>query len=152
MNNKNVVTKTENVTYYVNEEKKTVVAVIKCDIATPIYILDKLFMKFVKSNGKNNLLEMHSDNFNMNKAFINKHYVGIAKCHEGDTFDVEFGKKLALARAKSKKTDAIQKNFFKFVEQLDELNYVVDKKYDVLYRSHIDSTAEEYKLLKSITK
>ena len=152
MNSKNVVTKSKNVTYYVNREKKTVVAVIECEPSTPILILDKVFDKFENANGKHNLMEMHFDNYYMSKAFINERYVGIAKCHDSDTFDEEFGKKLALARAKAKKADAIYTKFFKFIEQLDDLNYLAGKKHDELYRRWIDSEAEVGDLLKSIIK
>lgn len=150
MNSKNVVTKSKNVTYYVNREKKTVVAVIECDALTPLYILDKIFDKFENVNGNHNLLEMSFDNYHVKNALINERYVGIAKCYDGDIFDEEFGKKLALARAKVKKADAVYRNFFKFIEQLDKLNYLAGKKHDELYRRWIDSEAEVGNLLKSI--
>lgn len=152
MNNKNIVTKSGNVTYYVNREKKTVVAVIKSDASTPLYILDRVFDKFENANGNHNLLEMSFDNCHIRDAFINDRYVGIAKCHEGDTFDEELGKKLALARAKVKKADAIQSNFFKFIEQLDKLNYLAGKKYDELYNRWLDFDMEVDNLLLSIIK
>jgi len=150
MNSKNVVTKSKNVTYYVNREKKTVVAVIKCDALTPLYILDKVFDKLENVYGNHNLLEMSFDNYHVKNALINERYVGIAKCRDSDTFDEEFGKKLALARAKAKKADAVYRNFFKFIEQLDKLNYLAGKKSDELYRRWIDSEAEVGELLKSI--
>lgn len=152
MNNKNTVTKSGSVTYYVNLDKKTVVAVIECDTGTPLYIFDRMFDKFENMNGNKNLMDMHFDNFNIKNAFINERYVGVAKCHEHDTFDEEFGKKLALARAKAKKADAIHAKFFKFIEQLDELNYLAGKKSDELYRRWIDSQNEITDLLWSISK
>ena len=150
MNSKNVVIKSKNVTYYVNREKKTVVAVIQCDVLIPLYILDKVFDKFENANGNHNLLEMSFDDCHIRNAFINERYIGIARCHNGDTFDEEFGKKLALARAKAKKADAIHRNFFKFIEQLDKLNYLAGKKSDKLYQRWIDSEAEVGELLRSI--
>lgn len=152
MNNKNIVTKSGNVTYYVNREKKTVVVVIKSDALTPLYIIDRVFDKFENANGNHNLLEMSFDNCHVRNAFINDRYVGIAKCREGDTFDEEFGKKLALAKAKVKKAYAIQSNFFKFIEQLDKLNYLAGKKYDELYNRWLDFDMEVDNLLKSIIK
>lgn len=150
MNSKNVVTKSKNVTYYVNSEKKTVVAVIECDALTPLYILDKVFDKFENGNGNHNLLEMSFDNYRVRNALVNERYVGVAKCHEGDTFNEEFGKKLALARAKAKKADAVYSNFSKFIEQLDDLNYLAGKKHDELYGRWVDHEAEAEELLKSI--
>lgn len=150
MNSKNVATKSKNVTYYVNRDKKTVVAVIECDALTPLYILDNVFDKFENGNGNHNLLEMNFDNYHVRNAFVNERYVGVAKCHDSDTFDEKFGKKLALARAKTKKADAVYRNFFKFIEQLDKLNYLAGNKSDELYRRWIDSEAEVGELLKSI--
>ena len=152
MNNKNVVTKSGSVTYYVNRDKKTVVAVIECDTGTPLYIFDRMFDKFENMNGNKNLLDIHFDNFYIKNAFINERYVGVAKCHEHDAFDEEFGKKLALARAKAKKAYAVNASFFEFVEQLDKLNYLVGKKSDELYRRWIDSQEEIADLLRSISK
>lgn len=150
MNNKNIITKSGNVTYYVNREKRTVVAVIKCSAGAPMNILDGVFDKFENMNGNKNLLEVGFDNFYIKNAFVDNRYVGIAKCREGDIFDEEFGKKLALARAKAKKANAIHINFFKFIEQLDQLNYMAGKKYDELYRRWIDSQKEIGELLQQI--
>ena len=152
MNNNNTVTKSGNVTYYVNREKKTVVAVIRCNVFTPLYILDRVLDKFENANGNHNLLKMSFDYRHVSNAYINERYVGIAKCHEGDTFNEEFGKKLALARAKAKKADAVHTHFFKFIEQLDKLNYLAGKKSDELYRRWIDSEKEITELLQSIAK
>lgn len=152
MNSKNVVTKSKNVTYYVNRDKKTVVAVIKCKIGTSVGIFERVSKKLQRMYGNKNTLDIRSDYFNSLNVYINDHYVGIAKCHENDIFDEEFGKKLALARAKAKKADAVYRNFFKFIEQLDKLNYLAGNKSDELYRRWIDSEAEVGELLKSITK
>ena len=152
MNNKNVVTKSGSVTYYVNRDKKTVVAVIKCKIGTPVGIFDKVVKKLQKANGNKNVLDVRGDYFKSQNVYINERYVGVAKCHEHDVFDEEFGKKLALARAEAKKADAVHTNFFKFVEQLDELNYLAGKKSDELYRRWIDSQNEIADLLWSISK
>lgn len=152
MNNKNIITKSGNVTYCVNRKKKTVVAIIKCSANVPLNIFDCVLDKFENKNGNKNLLEVSFDNFYIKNAFIDNQFVGVARCHESDTFDEEFGKKLALARAKAKKADAVHTNFFKFIEQLDELNYLAGKKSDELYRRWIDSQNEIVDLLWSISK
>ena len=148
MNNKNIVTKSGNVTYYVNREKKTVVAVIRCDYETPLYIFDRVTDKLNKTD----VISIGFENFNIKNALINERYVGVARCHESDTFDEEFGKKLALARAKAKKAYAVNASFFEFVEQLDKLNYLIGKKSDELYHRWINSQEEITELLQSITK
>lgn len=152
MNNKNIITKSGNVTYCVNRKKKTVVAIIKCSANIPLNIFDSVLDKFENKNGNKNLLEVSFDNFYIENAFIDNQFVGVAKCHENDIFDEEFGKKLALARAKAKKADALHTKFFKFIEQLDNLNYLVGKKFDELYRRWIDSQKEIADLLRSISK
>lgn len=152
MNNKNIIIKSGNVTYYINRKKKTVVAVIECDIGTPLYIFNRMFDKFESTNGNKNLLDVHFDEPAFRNTIINERYVGVAKCHENDVFDEEFGKKLALARAKAKKADAIHAKFFKFIEQLDELNYLAGKKSDELYHRRIDTQEEITELLQSIAK
>lgn len=148
MNNKNIVTKSGNVTYYVNREKKTVVALIRCDMETPLYIFDRALDKLKNTS----LISIGFENFNIRNAIINERYVGVARCHESDTFDEEFGKKLALARAKAKKAYAVNASFFEFVEQLDKVNYVVGKKSDELYRRWLDFDMEVDNLLMSIIK
>lgn len=51
---------------------------------------------------------------------------GIAKCHPNDTFDVEYGKKLAAARCNYKiavkRHKAAQDKYYKLAAQLRELN------------------------------
>lgn len=51
---------------------------------------------------------------------------GIAKCHPNDTFDVEYGKKLAAARCNEKiaikRHKAAEKKYYKLAAQLRELN------------------------------
>ena len=47
-------------------------------------------------------------------------YRGIAKCDPRDTFDVEYGKKLALERAKKKRAKAVNKALDKYVAALKE--------------------------------
>ena len=152
MNNKNIVTKSGNVTYYVNHEKKTVVAVIKCKYGAPVGIFERVSKKFQEANGKKNVLDIRTDYFNKLNVYVNDHYVGIAKCHKSDTFNEEFGKKLALARAEAKKAYAVYDKFFKFIEQLDELNYLAGKKSDELYRRWIDSIDEVESLLQHVIK
>lgn len=52
--------------------------------------------------------------FNYDKYLINDVYTGVAKCSPEDTFNEEYGKKLALSRAKKKRGKAINKALKKF--------------------------------------
>ena len=105
------------VEYYVDEEKKVVVCKLTgcegslmCDMCQLGY--------------------PHHPDF-----FVNDSYVGKAKCSEDDTFDVEFGKKLAYQRAVAKLNTAkvkalkrFEKEQVKFVNQLlDDMHKISDK-------------------------
>lgn len=57
------------------------------------------------------------------KLKIDPVYVGIAKCAPEDEFDVEYGKKLALTRAKQKRCKAINRVIYDVFDVIDcELN------------------------------
>ena len=59
--------------------------------------------------------------------FLNDSYVGKAKCSEDDTFDVEFGKKLAYQRAVAKLNTAKVKTLKRFEkEQVKYFNLLLD--------------------------
>ena len=66
--------------FYINEPKRT----ITCRLSARVLVPEGYFMSEVVS---------------MNSFTINE--IATAKCHENDTFDVERGKKIALAKAKS---------------------------------------------------
>lgn len=73
--------------YYVNEEKRTVVCVLKFDI----YKLDWLERSALKKLVPNDVSYHDS-------VLVR----GVAKCNPSDNFDVEFGKRLAWVRAHRK--------------------------------------------------
>ena len=59
--------------------------------------------------------------------FLNDSYVGKAKCSDDDTFDVEFGKKLAYQRAVAKLNTAKVKTLKRFEkEQIKYFNLLLD--------------------------
>ena len=123
-----------NVVFHVDKKNKVIVAVLKCDPNEFFDITKNTISKFNRSHKSCGI----DCNIDWNIPDLNREYVGIARCSENDEFDEEFGKKLALARAKIKKADAIQKNYFKIVDWLDDFNYCMGKKYDKLYRNQID--------------
>lgn len=49
---------------------------------------------------------------------INDVYVGVARCAPEDTFDEEYGKKLALARAKAKRGKAVNNALYAFINDV----------------------------------
>ena len=95
--------------YYVDEKKKVVVCkltgcecVLVCDMCQKDY-------------------PPHPD------FLLNDSYVGKAKCSEDDTFDIEFGKKLAYQRAVAKLNTAKVKTLKRFEkEQVKFFNQLLD--------------------------
>jgi hypothetical protein len=73
--------------YYINEEKRIVVCVLNFDIYKLDWLERKALMKLVPSDVS------HRDHLVVR---------GIAKCNPSDTFDIEFGKRLAWVRAHRK--------------------------------------------------
>lgn len=64
--------------------------------------------------------------------FLNDSYVGKAKCSEDDTFDVEFGKKLAYQRAVAKLNTAKVKTLKRFEkEQVKCFNLLLDSMHKI---------------------
>ena len=60
------------------------------------------------------------------RYLIDDTFVGIARCAAEDTFDEEYGKRLALSKAKAKRGRAINKMLNKFYEtRLRELDNLV---------------------------
>ena len=53
-----------------------------------------------------------------NNDFIDDVYVGVARCAPEDTFDEEYGKKLALARAKAKRGKAANNALYAFINDV----------------------------------
>ena len=149
MDSRNEVIKTKNVTYYINGWKKVVVAVLKCDKYTPVGIFNKAYCK---AEYKNDTLGMYITDNGFENILVKEKYVGIAKCSDNDEFDVEFGMKLALARAKEKKLKDVHRQYFKFVDALDDLSYVIGKKETQLHRQWIDAKCEIDGLLMEVGK
>jgi len=80
--------------YYVNEEKKVVVAI--AENCTNLAI-QKILRKYPVSRSA-----LLADENYFNKAFMHDTYSAKAKCDPNDEFDVEFGKKLAKKRLEEK--------------------------------------------------
>ena len=135
-----------NVKYYINEEKRTVVAVIESNIFEVSFLFENAMREFMNVVKNAPIFDPVIDK----NYYIKNRYVGIAKCSPNDIFDVEFGKQLALQRAKIKKTSDIEKKFFKIVDALDKLKYIVEKQYYQLYRNWINESERKYKLLQAV--
>lgn len=140
-----------NVKYFfnINEEKRTVVAIIP---NRRFEVID-IFYAFVQKYKKTTNLPIEilcGYPFDADeRLFIPDKFIGAARCAPNDTFDVEFGKRLALARAKVKMSYSLMNTFYNFVESIDEFSYALGKKYDKLsdgfYNAinHLDQIEEE---------
>lgn len=149
MDSRNEVIKTKNVTYYINGWKKVVVAVLKCDKDAPFFAFSRTRNK---AELENDLLYVALNMGTRQDTKVNSCYVGIAKCSDNDQFDVEFGMKLALARAKEKKLKDVHRQYFKFVDALDNFSYIIGKKETELHRQWIDAKCEIDGLLMEANK
>lgn len=56
-------------------------------------------------------------NIRFSDFLIRDTYIGVARCMPGDSFDVEYGKKLALTRAKIKRGRAINRVINKHIKK-----------------------------------
>lgn len=113
--------------YYINEEKGIVV----CEITDCYYDAIELVQQ------KSEILDEICSFCVPNELAISDSFKGIAKTHEGDTFDIEFGKKLAFKKAIVKRNIAISKkvNFIvksykkglgNVLERLDKIAVLAD--------------------------
>jgi len=94
--------------YVVNKEKKVVVALMEDTMYNAIDFLEANYNKQESRYAYDRRDEMQN------------RYVGIARCDNEDDFDVEYGKKLAKARARYKHDfdfTNIVRNHFKRVER-----------------------------------
>ena len=114
-----------NVKYYVNRDKRTVVCVLsgcRWNACNRITKQVQNYEYFINPLGE---------------FRIKDEYVGIAKCSPEDTWDEDYGQKLAFARARKKRDEAINEQVAKVI---DALRASVDKlsRYGYIYVSEPD--------------
>ena len=119
-----------NIEYRIDEENRTVTAILYCSYRDPQMLFDKVVKNYIKGNG----IGPVAVGWDNEKYYINDYYVGKAKCHPDDTFDVEFGKRLALARVKQKYQRAVNKSI-----------YEMHKYIGWLYKTVIDFSMKHYR-------
>lgn len=99
--------------FFVNEEKRTVVAIIEdCSLD---------FIKRISKNPFNEMGYIASTYSNGNWIYMNDSYKGIAKCAPDDEFDVEIGKTIAMNRALRKYYSDLRNKFGRYVDMCDEI-------------------------------
>lgn len=101
--------KSGRVRYYINEEKRVVVAVLSTDIFEFVKEISAIIPPYFKEDGT------------FKKLLLSPTYKGKAKCHEDDEWNVEIGKEYARERAfykyhltRLQLMDVFQENLEKF--------------------------------------
>lgn len=142
------VSKSNNVVYTIDEENKVVTATIKCKAQEPEISFISQYLKHTRGEGKGPLVER--DDIWVGKYLINNEFTGKAKCHPDDSFNIEFGKQLALLRAKEKYQRAIYKRMGYIAHWIEQLNERT-KKMDIrCYRRLIETCCSLYTLEKKV--
>lgn len=136
-----------NVVYYIDYNNKLVLARIKCNEDDPQLVFDSQFFKQCNGKGLGPLQEM---DVAVHKYRIRRDYIGKAKCHPDDEFDVELGKRLALLRAKRKYLRAMENKMALIDTWMTEM---CDRTHDICrsqYRQWIDNETELEKMEASL--
>ena len=102
--------KREDVKYFVNEEKRTVVAVLEGT--------RYLFQDFIYENDGLMSVNVHYD-FDDRYCLPNR-FIGIAKCSVNDEWNEQLGKLIAFDRLKEKVNNSFVKCANKYVEDIDK--------------------------------
>jgi len=99
-----------NVIYNIDTDNRIITAKIKCLPSEPMDIFYNQLTKHIMGTGIC-IVDSVDDDYLQYAAqpAIKGKYIGKAKCHPEDEFDIDYGKKLALLRAKEKYLNAMSK-------------------------------------------
>lgn len=139
--------KSGNVVYHIDTDKKTVIAKIKCSVSEPQQLFDSQLSKHICGTGLAVVGDQWTFDYCAPKVCINSEYVGTAKCHPDDEFNEDFGKRLALIRAKKKYLDAMEKKMLVIKDWIFDLAIRTNDLYMNQYRKYIDCNSDLYMLL-----
>jgi len=141
--------KSGNVVYYIDTDSKTVVAKLRCHEDDPMTLIGSQLMKQTSGDGFGPL-ELAAYPFFFEEFKIQNDYIGKAKCHPDDEFDIDFGKRLALLRAKQKYLNAVERVLGKSARWIEDVGRRIDKLYLAHYRKAIDNGIVLNDLLESL--
>ena len=141
--------KSGNVVYHVDTESKTVIAKLKCHENDPMTLIGSQLMKQTSGAGFGPL-ELAAYPFFFEDFKVRNEYYGKAKCHPDDEFDIDFGKRLALLRAKQKYLDAVEKVLDKSNKWVEQVANRIDRLCMSQYRKVIDNRIAESALLDTL--
>lgn len=94
--------------FYVDEENQKVVCVIE--------ETSGLFFRYIENFN----LQLTAPTKFWESLTMPRRFVGIATCHEGDTFNVETGKLIAFNKAKIKLTTSLFKRARTYIDRIDK--------------------------------
>ena len=141
--------KSGNVVYHIDTESKTVVAKLKCHENDPMTLIGSQLMKQTSGAGFGPL-ELAAYPFFFEDFKVRNEYYGKAKCHPDDEFDIDFGKRLALLRAKQKYLDAVERVLDKSNKWVEQVANRIDRLCMSQYRKVIDNRIAESALLDTL--
>lgn len=110
--------------FFVNEEKRTVVAIIE-------YCRDD-FRNRISKNPFYNVLYVVEDYKSGEWTWMQDSYKGIAKCSPQDEFDVEIGKTIAANRALRRYYSDLRNKYARFIGMLDEIIDIAEYNYSMV--------------------
>ena len=141
--------KSGNVIYHIDTETKTVIAKLKCNENDPMTLIGSQLMKQTSGAGFGPL-ELAAYPFFFEDFKVRNEYYGKAKCHPDDEFDIDFGKRLALLRAKQKYLDAVERVLDKSNKWVEQVANRIDRLCMSQYRKVIDNRIAESALLDTL--
>ena len=141
--------KSGNVVYHIDTESKTVIAKLKCHENDPMTLIGSQLMKQTSGAGFGPL-ELAAYPYFFGEFKVRNEYYGKAKCHPDDEFDIDFGKRLALLRAKQKYLDAVERVLDKSNKWVEEVASRIDRLCMSQYRKVIDNRIAESALLDTL--
>ena len=116
-----------NVTYYINEEAGVVVAKINAEKYEPFNVAESVIDKIRRADEHNSPYEVFACG-GFKKLMLDKAYVGVAKCSPEDKFDLETGKKIALARAQVKYHAALHDSLWVMATYFGDISMALGKR------------------------
>lgn len=141
--------KSGNVVYHIDTETKTVIAKLRCHENDPMTLIGSQLMKQTSGVGFGPL-ELAAYPFFFEDYKIRNEYYGKAKCHPDDEFDIDFGKRLALIRAKQKYLDAVERVLDESNMWVEEVSARIDKLWMSQCRKVVENRYAEDALLDTL--
>ena len=123
------VSKSGNITYYINEDEGVVTARIEGNKFEAYRIVTSIVDRLKGSDRANSPFNAWADyNSSLNTFRMRPYYIGVAKCMENDTFNVETGRRIALAKAQEKYHSDLKKRLSMMSMYFCEISQRVERR------------------------